>query len=420
MKVNLVILLVCTVSVFLPNAFAEIKVETVVDGLNIPWELVFAPDDSIYFTERDGKLWHIEDDGTLKLIAEFPASNTYEGGLLGLALDPDFEKNNFLYLYQTYVEFPSHQNKVVRFTISNDHLKDEVILIDNIPGALWHDGGRIHFGPDGMLYISTGDAINPSLSQDIKSLAGKILRINNDGTIPDDNPFENSSVFSYGHRNPQGFDWHPESKILVATEHGPSGERGRAHDEVNVIYSGKNYGWPEIIGDETREGLENPIIHTGDATWAPSGAAFYDSQNILDWYGKYFVATLRGEHLRMLDLDLENNQVKSSTALFSGEFGRLRSANMSPEGDLYILTSNQDGRGDPTSNDDRILKITPIITSPKGDSSMPPLKQIQSGILAENVSCKIGMSLVFKQSNQMPVCVMDSSVDRLRQIGWAK
>ena len=122
----------------------------------------------------------------------------------------------------------------------------------------------------------------------------------------------------------------------------------------------------------------------------------------------------------MLDLDLENNQVKSSVALFSGEFGRLRSANMSPDGDLYVLTSNQDGRGIPASNDDRILKITPIITGPKGDSAMPPLKQIQAGIMAENVSCKQGMSLVFKQSNQMPACVMDSSVDRLRQIGWAK
>jgi len=138
-------------------ASAEVKVETVVDNLKIPWELVFAPDGRIFFTERDGKLWVIEDE-SLELVATFPTSNTLEGGLLGLALDPEFEKNNFLYLYQTYFGFELHHNKVVRYTVSNNQLTDEQILIDKIPGALWHDGGRIKFGPDEKIYITTGDA----------------------------------------------------------------------------------------------------------------------------------------------------------------------------------------------------------------------------------------------------------------------
>ena len=282
------------------------------------------------------------------------------------------------------------------------------------------DGGRMKFGPDGKLYIATGDAANYNLAQDLDSLAGKILRINSDGTIPEDNPFTDSAIFSYGHRNPQGIDWHPDSEILVATEHGPSGERGDAHDEVNVIFSGKNYGWPDIVGDETSEGLENPILHTGEDTWAPSGAVFYDSDKITEWHEKYFIATLRGNHLRMLDLDLENNLVISSKALFSGEYGRLRSANMGPDGHLYILTSNQDGRGGPAQNDDRILRIIPLESNvEKGDISLLPLKQIQLGTLPQNISCKDGLELVTKASNEMPACVKVSSIQKLVERGWA-
>ena len=245
--------------IVLPNAFAEINVETVLDNLKNPWELEFAPDGTIFFTERDGKLWVIDNESTLHLVAEFSASNTVEGGLLGLELDPDYENNHFLYLYQTYLDIPTHQNKVVRYTVNNNQLTDELILIDKIPGALWHDGGRIKFGPDEMLYITTGDATNANLSQDTASLAGKILRINSDGTVPSDNPF-NSPVFSYGHRNPQGLAWN-ENGILVSSEHGPSGEMGYGHDEINVIERGKNYGWPIIVGDSNDIVYTNPILH---------------------------------------------------------------------------------------------------------------------------------------------------------------
>ena len=335
-------------------ASAEVKVETVVDNLKIPWELVFAPDGRIFFTERDGKLWVIEDE-SLDLVATFPISNTLEGGLLGLALDPEFEKNNFLYLYQTYFGFELHHNKVVRYTVSNNQLTDEQILIDKIPGALWHDGGRIKFGPDEKIYITTGDATNANLSQKIDSLAGKILRINADGTMPDDNPFESSPVFSYGHRNPQGIDW-TENGILVSSEHGPSGEKGYAHDEINVIEPGKNYGWPVIVGDSNNPEYTNPILHSGDVTWAPSGLLYYDSDKIPELKGKFLVAALRGQHVMVLDLDLKNNSVKSVEKIFQDKYGRIRDLVQSPDGDVFILTSNGDN--------DKILRVTTLETPP--------------------------------------------------------
>ena len=335
-------------------ALAEVKVETVADNLKIPWELVFAPDGRIFFTERDGNLWVIENE-SMELVATFPASHTSEGGLLGLALDPEFEKNNFLYLYQTYFDFELHHNKVVRYTVSNNQLTDEQILIDKIPGAVWHDGGRIKFGPDEKIYITTGDSTNVNLSQKIDSLAGKILRINADGTIPSDNPFESSPVFSYGHRNPQGIDWN-ENGILVSSEHGPSGEKGYAHDEINVIEPGKNYGWPVIVGDSNNLKYTNPILHSGDVTWAPSGLLYYDSDKIPEWKGMFLVAALRGQHVMVMDLDLENNRVNSVEKIFQDEYGRLRDLVQSPDGDVFVLTSNGDN--------DKILRVSTLETVP--------------------------------------------------------
>ena len=255
-------------------AFGEMNIDVVVDGLNNPWEMVFAPNGDIYFSERDGRVWKIENFGEAKVIQTFPKSGSYEGGTLGLALDPNFEENKKIYIYQTNLELEFFQNKVFSFTVDGDELVDVQTVIDDIPGAPWHDGGRIAFGPDEKLYITTGDAVNPGWSQDLSSLAGKILRINSDGSIPDDNPFDSSAIFSYGHRNPQGIAWNDEG-MLVSSEHGPSGEMGYGHDEINVIVKGKNYGWPKVVGDSSDDSYVNPIIHSGEQTWAPSGMVFY-------------------------------------------------------------------------------------------------------------------------------------------------
>ena len=349
----------------IPLAFSQefpelgVKVETIADNLEIPWAITWAPDETIFFTERNGNVKVIKNGLVMeKPILSIDVSGG-EGGLLGITLDPKFFENHFVYLYFTYSDFLSTKNKVVRYYESNLTLTEDKTVIDNIPGSSVHDGGRIKFGPDGKLYITTGEAGDPNLSQDLNSLAGKILRINSDGTIPEDNPFPHSPVFSYGHRNPQGLDWDVSGK-LVATEHGPTGWRGVAHDEVNLIYPGLNYGWPETIGSETKSGFVSPILESGNETWAPSGAEFYYGNQIPQWTGKYFIATLRGNHLHMIDFDLENNQVLSQEKLFLGNFGRLRDVATGSDGYLYLLTSNQDGRGIPNINDDKILRIVPI------------------------------------------------------------
>ena len=359
------ILFVITIFSCIPFVFAQeypdlgVKVETFADNLDIPWSIAWTPDGTIFFTERSGNLRVIQDGLVLdKPILSLDVGGV-EGGLLGIALDPNYSENHFIYLYYTYNDFISTKNKVVRYVESNLSLSEDKVLIENIPGGPFHDGGRIKFGPDDKLYITTGDSGNADLSQDKNSVAGKILRINSDGSIPEDNPFSDSPIFSYGHRNPQGLDW-DELGNLVATEHGPSGWHGVAHDEINVIMPGENYGWPDIIGSETMDGLVTPILNTGDDTWAPSGAEFYDGDKIPQWTGKYFVATLRGNHLHMIDFDLEKNKVISNKKLFDGDFGRLRDVATGPDGYLYVLTSNQDGRGVPEINDDRILRIIPL------------------------------------------------------------
>ena len=329
-------------------AFGDLNSDVIVDGLNNPWEIVFGPNGDIYFTERDGRIWKMSESGVAKVIQTFPKSGSVEGGTLGLALHPDFEENNKIYVYQTNLELELYQNKVFSFEVDGDTLSNKQLILDGIPGAPWHDGGRIKFGPDQKLYISTGDAINPGWSQDLSSLAGKILRINSDGTIPNDNPFDSSPVFSYGHRNPQGLAWSTDG-LFLSSEHGPSGELGYGHDEINLILKGKNYGWPKIVGDSSEDSFVNPIIHSGESTWAPSGMVFFDSEKISDFTGKFLVGTLRGEHLMVMDI-ANDGSIISSEKMFDGEFGRIRTAQMSPDGNLYLLTAN--------GNNDKIIRIS--------------------------------------------------------------
>ena len=335
--------------------------EIVAKNLAIPWSIDWLPDGTALFTERGGSLRMIQDG----MLAPDPLLSLDvsggEGGLLGIAVDPNFGENRYIYLYySTTGTDHAFINKVVRYQFANGTVTEDTVLIDGIPGARYHDGGRIQFGPDGYLYVTTGDASSPDLAQDLDSLAGKILRIDRDGGIPAGNPFAGSPVWSTGHRNSQGIDW-DEHGNMVATEHGPSGGRyGKAHDEINVIVPGANYGWPSILGGQSAEGMQTPILHTGRATWAPSGAEFYYGDMIPEWAGKYFVAALKGTHLHMVDLDIQNDTVVSHQRLFKDDFGRLRDVETGPDGYLYLLTSNRDGRGDPVPDDDRILRVVPV------------------------------------------------------------
>ena len=347
MRFLFVILSISIFSMMLP-AFADLNSDVIVDGLNNPWEIVFGPNGDTYFTERDGRIWKMSESGVAKVIYTFPKSGSVEGGTLGLALHPEFEENKKIYVYQTNLELEFYQNKVFSFEVDENTLSNKQLILDGIPGAPWHDGGRIMFGPDQKLYISTGDAINPELSQDLSSLAGKILRINSDGTIPNDNPFDSSPVFSYGHRNPQGLAWSPDG-LFVSSEHGPSGELGYGHDEINVILKGKNYGWPNVVGNSFDTKFVNPLIHSGESTWAPSGMVFFDSEKISDFTGKFLIGTLRGEHLMVLDIANDGSMI-SSEKMFEGEFGRIRTAEISPDGNLYLLTAN--------GNNDKIIRIS--------------------------------------------------------------
>lgn len=326
----------------------ELRVVVVARNLEIPWALDIAPDGRLFFTERPGRIQVLEPGAsTPKLLGTMPVAHEGEGGLLGLALDEHFSDNGVLFVYYTYRDGKRLWNRVVRLTEKDGRLVGEKILLDRIPGAAIHNGGRIKVGPDGRLYITTGDAANRSLSQDLKSLAGKVLRINPDGSIPQDNPFPGSPVYSYGHRNPQGIAWHPKTKALFITEHGPIG-----HDEINVIHPGKNYGWPSISGWGGSPTFVDPIHESEDRTWAPAGAAFYR--------GDLLFATLRGAHLHRLVLTPNPPRVQSEEHLFQAIYGRLRDVIQGPDGFLYVATSNRDGRGGPAPDDDRILRLVPV------------------------------------------------------------
>jgi len=334
----------------------EWQVEVWQRNLEVPWSLAFAPDGRAFFTERAGRVRLIENN-VIRTIATLNVAAVGEGGLLGLALDPAFSQNHFLYVYHTYADAQGAlKNRIVRFTEGGGALADPRVILDGIPGAAIHDGGRIKFGPDGKLYATAGDAGQSSLAQDLNSLAGKVLRMNPDGSVPGDNPFAGSLVYTYGHRNPQGLDWHPVSGKIYATEHGPSG-----HDEVNILEPGKNYGWPIVTGMGNDPRFVNPLVETGTDTWAPSGATFYRSDRLPDLKGAFLIATLRGENLRILLLGPDFSSVASSLAALQGTYGRLRDVVVGPNGFVYILTSNTDGRGTPAQDDDKILRIVSFV-----------------------------------------------------------
>lgn len=338
------------------------KVEVVATNLDVPWSLGFQGSD-LYFTERKGNLKllkrGVSNSTPVKGVPKVRSIG--EGGLMGLAFHPDFQRNHFLYLSFTYESSEGGiHNKVVRYKLLKDSLRYDSTIIEKLPGGSIHNGCRIRFGPDKKLYVTTGDGAQKEIAQSTSSLGGKILRVNDDGSIPSDNPIRNSLVYSLGHRNPQGLDWDPIQENLFESEHGPSGFDGPGGgDEINIIVRGKNYGWPVIHHQQKAEGMESPLLEFTPAI-APGGASFSSSRIMKGFFGDFFVATLRGRHLLRVRLaDDRRTSVKSAERMFEDMYGRIRDVITGPDGYLYFCTSNKDGRGDPSSDDDRILRIMP-------------------------------------------------------------
>jgi len=325
----------------------EVQLASIIASeLEIPWDLAFLPDGRLLFTERPGRVGVIDREGKSSSVATISqVKHIGEGGLLGIAAHPDFNNNKYIYCYYTYSSAGNGTlNRVARFKFESDKLTNEEIIVDAIPGAANHNGGRIKFGLDNFLYITTGDAQNPSLAQNTNSLAGKIIRVTDEGKPAPGNPF-NNLVYSYGHRNSQGITWDNNGR-LWSTEHGRSGIQSGL-DELNLIEKGKNYGWPIIQGDETKEGMVSPVINSGpNDTWAPAGTVFYDD--------RIFFGGLRGEAL--FEYKIAD---KSLSKHFHKEFGRIRAVVLGPDDYFYITTSNSDGRGIPREGDDKIIKINP-------------------------------------------------------------
>jgi len=319
-------------------------VQVLASNLEVPWAIDIAEDGRMFFTERPGRIRVIENGTLLEQPAAFiNVEQKGESGLLGLALHPNFTANHLIYVYHTYANGSNVFNKVVALTERDNQVIDSKVLIDGIPAADRNDGGRIKFGPDGKLYITTGDARQPELAQNAGSLAGKILRLNPDGSIPDDNPFKGSPVYSYGHRNIQGLAWHPVTGQLYASEHGEEGD-----DEINVIRPGANYGWPIEHCNATR--FQKPVVCFNPAV-APSGIVIAKSDT-LGYKNDILLATLKAQQLRLVVLpsDTESNVLTG--------YGRIRDVIEAPDGSLYVTTSDRDGRAIPEQGDDKILRIT--------------------------------------------------------------
>ncbi|MDW0186816.1 MAG: PQQ-dependent sugar dehydrogenase [Nitrososphaeraceae archaeon] len=323
-------------------------VEIIAEGLQAPRSIDISKEGRIFISEKRGSI-RVVDNGTLltEPVGDIKAENIGDAGLLGLTLHPNFTQNHLFYVYYTYSNGTGLFNKVLMLKESNNRIIDSKTILDGIPGNDYRDGGRIKFGLDGKLYVSTGDASIPELSQDLNSLAGKILRINEDGTVPQDNPFSNSAVYAYGFRNAQGLAWAPNSGALYSSDQG-----GAGNDEINLISPAKNYGWPHeecnSSGDDNRY---TPPLVCFNPSLEPSGIAFAFS-NKLGYQNHLIVATLKGSHLRDIDFDSG-----SQNTILVG-YGRIIDLVESEDGLIYVLTSNTDGRALPQQGDDKILRLT--------------------------------------------------------------
>ncbi len=350
---------------FGPSGAVPIRVETVASGLEVPWGVGFLPGGDLLVTERPGRVRLVHGGEVLPPIATVDLGERRgEGGLLGLALDPAFEKSRAFFLYLTVSTGGGHSNRVERWRLADDRrsAERERVILDGIPGAEFHDGGRLRFAPDGMLWIGTGDARRPDLAQSSSSLAGKLLRVTASGEVPPDNPTPGSPIALLGIRNVQAFDWRADGTVILA-DHGPSGELGRTgHDEIDVAHIGQNLGWPVIYGCEDRAGMVTPSLTWEDAV-PPGGAALYTGTRIAEWRGSLLVGVLGAKHLHRVVFDPASpRRVVTHEVYLGGDppagYGRLREVIMGPDGDLYVTTSNCDGRGTCPPERDKILRIT--------------------------------------------------------------
>ncbi len=342
----------------------QFRVETVAGGLEVPWALAWLPNGDLLVTERPGRVRIIE-KGKLRgepLYVVPDVEPSSESGLMDVSVHPDFSTNNFIYLAYAYNK-DGKRIKVMRYKYFDGKFAEPRVIIEDIPGAPNHAGMRADFGPDKKLYVTTGDSTDWNLAQKLDSLAGKTLRLNDDGSVPQDNPFVKTpnarpEIWSYGHRNAQGLAWQPGSGLMFQTEHGPSTFEGKGSggDEVNIVERGSNLGWPEIHHTESRPGMVSPLLEYSPAC-APASGAFYDGTQFPIFKGNFFFGCLRGA--RIIRVILNGRKVVRQEDLLSGKFGRIREVAAGPDGYLYFSTSNRDGRGTAAKDDDRVMRLVP-------------------------------------------------------------